>query len=328
MAPYASLDAFKAQAMVTLLIMHAMEEVTHSCVAECNWTSAVFYLEYMSGSWFMLHGLGSTLSVCQQLSGGHAWKRVLGRAALRAAVLIVVGVVAQAAAALFRVWLHPQDDGFSVNLSDSIGTTVLEAVLRAICEPRALMFHGVCGLLTNTALVACLELLPAHRWSLASPLLLLMASTVLLAHPPLRRAVDRSTCCAKVLCNDTEAAAPGHGPPFRVPTRCTIVVGNGSLLAGSAFDPCDFDAAGGGLYMRPCIQRMSMRQPPNDTAGGGGVACATSVATDVSSNGFREDTPHGERPSLSPNPKPAGNASPHPQPTLTLIRNLTSWVSL
>ena len=47
----------------------------------------------------------------------------------------------------------------------------------------------------------------------------------------------------------------GNSLPFRVPRRCTRVVGNGTAAEGSPFDPCDFNVTGGGagsLYLGEC----------------------------------------------------------------------------
>jgi len=86
-------------------------------------------------------------------------------------------------------------------------------------------------------------------------MLLTLAAAVLVAHPPLRRAADRATCCRSSGCETSETAPISKGPLFRIPSRCSLVIGNGTKAAGSPFDPCDFDAppgALGGLYLPAC----------------------------------------------------------------------------
>lgn len=257
------LDAFRSLSVTIVIVLHALE-VSGSCQLECNWTQPTFYFEYMSGLFFMISGLVNGLSVCGQLHRGRSNFAVLRTQSLRACILVAVGLSMQAIEDLVRPTLVPKEPfnhgAINALLAPDLPERFMSQLRSAAADPRALTFHGLCTFLSACVLLAAMQLpSPARRTHLfATPAILAVAALVLAAHAPLQTAVDRATCCTTDYhCKNTDAASVTHGPPFRVPSRCVIVIGNGTAEAGSDFDPCDFDASAedapsSGLFLPTC----------------------------------------------------------------------------
>ena len=270
MARMVYIDVLKSTCMAIVVMLHALE-IAGACRLECNWTQPTFYFEYMSGLFFMISGIVNAMSVCGRLERSGSRLAVLRSQGIRGIVLAIVGVSMQSVERMLRPLLRP-DTPFAAQtvrdlVDEGVYTRFVSGLYSAISDPRALAFHGLCTFLSACVLVAVAQLVPANqprgRTAAAAPaLVLLLAVAVLAAHPSLRRAADRATCCRVEVgadCKDTATADVDAALRVRVPARCEVVVGNGTAAAGSPFDPCDFDVSVGGSlahgYLPPCEWR-------------------------------------------------------------------------
>ena len=283
-----TLHAYKGMAILEMVNIYSLSVVRGACAADdCNWTQGIFFHEYCSGWFFLLNGVLTALSICHQLTprseggGGSTWHRVVARQMLRSIFMVVLGIGAKAferfADRLIFDWALPPTQG-DMRRSMYIGeaelgeealgpapTNLSALLLQGLFAKRALIFHGACTALTSLLLLVLLRFHGAcptsgklspriATWALALGVL------VLLANPAVRRLADHTACCVHE-CDDGESggealtpvAKAGKPPPFRVPSGCTIVTGNGS--GTSPFDPCAFTASGG-LYLPMCEDAM------------------------------------------------------------------------
>ena len=250
------LDAFRSLSVTIVVALHVLE-ICHACRNECNWTTPLFYFEYMSGLFFSISGVVNSLSVCGQLRRTGRSLPAIRSQLVRGLFLAAIGVSMHAVENVARELFEAPDDVELRRLLQlrRLREDFTRQLYVAMSDPRALVFHGVCSFLASCLLIAVQVLLPATHGTRQLALLGLGA-LVLAAHPPLRRAVDRATCCTVKTCDSTSTAPAGKGALFRVPARCTFVLGNGTVAAQSPFDPCDFDApAGIGLYLPRCPTR-------------------------------------------------------------------------
>ena len=95
-------DVFKSMALIIVLVLE-MLAVPLSCRGvDCNWTQPLFYFEYMSGLFFVIHGLGIGLSVCRQVTSHRTG--VMRLVLARSLVMIIAGAICQSA----QQWLEQQ----------------------------------------------------------------------------------------------------------------------------------------------------------------------------------------------------------------------------
>ena len=95
-----SLAVFKASTMVCLLNLHAMSVPPAGCVSsDCNWTQGTFFLEYVSGFFWLNNGIFTALSITSRLAAGRPWLSVLAHQWAQAAALLVAGASAAPATA-------------------------------------------------------------------------------------------------------------------------------------------------------------------------------------------------------------------------------------
>ena len=250
------LDAFRSLSVTIVVALHVLE-ICHACRNECNWTTPLFYFEYMSGLFFSISGVVNSLSVCGQLRRTGRSLPAIRSQLVRGLFLAAIGISMHAVENVARELFEAPDDVELRRLLQlrRLREDFTRQLYVAMSDPRALVFHGVCSFLASCLLIAVQVMLPATHGTRQLALLGLGA-LVLAVHPPLRRAVDRATCCTVKTCDSTSTAPAGKGALFRVPARCTFVLGNGTMAARSPFDPCDFDApAGNGLYLPPCPTR-------------------------------------------------------------------------
>ena len=277
------IDVLRSTCMAIVVILHGLE-ITNACKLECNWTQPAFYFEYMSGLFFMISGVVGGLSMCGQLERHGRCLPVLRSHLLRGIVLAAIGLSMQSVEKILRPLFSPEHpfEGVTRLLDvERVRRQYIDGLYVAISDPRALAFHGACTFLSACALALVVRLLPSRRppggsqpgsstaaapralaSSSAPAALLVLAAAVLIAHPPLRRLADEAACCHEQKCKNTDTAQINRGIKVRVPSRCQLVLGNGTRASGSEFDPCDFDArfdtsvAAGGveraLYLPPC----------------------------------------------------------------------------
>jgi hypothetical protein len=291
-----TLDVSKSIAIIIAVTLHALDrDISAGCGAEdCNWTQPLFFFENMSGLFFLANGIGTAISICRQLTprtengGGRRPSAVLWTQITRSAIVMIAGAAHKSIEHFInKTIFEPRNSPWPTTPGWSEMTWY---VWHGALEQRALVFHGVCTILSSLLLIACVvgsndaglsdgtscsspsatpqSRVRNRRHTLTTGALLTTALLVLVATPGLRTLSDLATCCVRAeqgdsegLCGErTPAASPGHPPPFRVPRRCVVVSSSGLLPppvgpalyeAPGEFDPCDFSASGG-LYLPSC----------------------------------------------------------------------------
>ena len=250
-------DVFKSMALIIVLVLE-MLAVPLSCRGvDCNWTQPLFYFEYMSGLFFVIHGLGIGLSVCRQVTSHRTG--VMRLVLARSLVMIIAGAICQSA----QQWLeqhvvHHLLQSGAVNWRAALEIDVSD-VLRGAVEKRALIYHGVCGLLSSSLLLLLLRA-RLRPWAVTVSLLG-TAAVILASGPMLHHAADRVTCCAPPPASQSvprftaEQVADLHElrhcwttdavtDPFRIPASCAVVSVIDGRVDSGRFDPCNASGHG------------------------------------------------------------------------------------
>ena len=263
---FVTLDVYKSVAMTVVLCLSALEHIRACRGMDCNWTQPTFYFEYMSGLFFVLQGIGNARSIVRQHDAGATWWRVMRVQLLRGGLMI-------AAAATLHVVAQRLRQHVKAYVDDAPVKQVWPEYNRWVgfFEARALVYHGVCTILSSAFLITFLVAFAARGRPRVPKVLLVAAGAVLVANAPLRELLDAATCCEvaekpasgfpyrrganSTKCERrTPVTSAGNSLPFRVPRRCTRVVGNGTAAEGSPFDPCDFNVTGGGAKCAFCLR--------------------------------------------------------------------------
>ena len=228
-----SLAVFKASTMVCLLNLHAMSVPPAGCVSsDCNWTQGTFFLEYVSGFFWLNNGIFTALSITSRLAAGRPWLSVLAHQWAQAAALLVAGALARVSETYLQYayldpLLLPADAAPFVR----VPFEWREQLRSALSQKRALSFHGGCNAFGSLALLLLLRRgrAPSGRTVAA---LVTLGGLMLVLNPLLRAGADVATCCAQVCeLHQTPIATAGELPIFRVPTQCMVVRGGGLVSA-------------------------------------------------------------------------------------------------
>ena len=212
-----SLDAFRSVSILLVVLLNALEN-SNACGFECNWTQPLFYFEYMSGAFFMISGVVNALSMCGQFTKNQGRTLpILRDQTIRAAVLVIIGLSTQALAGLMKPLFNQgfpfKTEGLHRLLESGVWQAYRQQFAQAASDPRALVFHGACSLLSAVTLLGVLNHFQgSSRRQWGAPILLVLAAAVLAAHLPLSLAADTYMCCSEDNeCKDTEVAILGQG---------------------------------------------------------------------------------------------------------------------